>query len=192
MNKFLCAILLALPAVALAGPGTPAPIADNKLVEVDTQIVAHQHAVNQEEIAMGKLAQANSTSPAVKTYGATLVKDHTAGDKDLTTFAKAKGIPAIPADTSEPDAAKKEKADMVAQLRALKGAAFDRMFADMMAKGHDKEVTRIATDITQATNKALVMMLTKTKPVLERHAATAHALVTSTAASGSGTASGSK
>ncbi len=137
MNKLLCAILLALPAAVLADPGTSAPIADKHLVEVDTQIVAHQH----------------------------------------------KGMPAIPADPTETDAAKKSKAEMTAQLRALKGKAFEQMFADMMAAGHDKEVARITADIAQATNKTLVAMLTKTKPVLERHAATAHALAKPTTTS---------
>ena len=60
MKKVLCALILALSGVAVAG--TPAPIADSKLVEVDTQIVAHQHAVNQDEIALGKLAQANTSA----------------------------------------------------------------------------------------------------------------------------------
>ncbi|CAN5170427.1 hypothetical protein BH11MYX1_BH11MYX1_45660 [soil metagenome] len=175
MNKLLCALLMALPVTAVAG-GSSTPIADNKLVEVDTQIVEHQHAVNQEEIAMGKLAQANSSSAGVKKYGATLVKDHTAADKSLTVFAKAKGIPAIPADASQPDAEKKDKADMTAKLKALKGSEFDRMFVEMMASGHDKEVTRVTADITQATDKNLVTLLTKTKPVLQAHAETAHGL----------------
>ena len=183
MKKVLCALILALSGVAVAG--TPAPIADSKLVEVDTQIVAHQHAVNQDEIALGKLAQAKTSAAAVKKYGATLVKDHTAGDKDITVFAKAKGIPTVPADTSETDADKKNKADRVAKLKMLKGAEFDHMFVDMMAAGHDKEVTRITADIAQATDKNLVTILTKTKPVLQRHADTAHRLQqTSTSSAG--------
>ncbi len=183
MTKLLCVLMLALPVVSVAGtpsrPSSPAPsvpIADSKLVEVDTQIVAHQHGVNQDEITLGKLAQANSSAPAVKKYGATLVKDHTAGDKDIIAFAKAKGIPAIPADASETEAGKKDKADMVAKLKTLKGAEFDHMFIDMMAAGHDKEVTRITADIAQATDKNLVTILTKTKPVLQAHAKTASGL----------------
>lgn len=186
MTKLLCVLMLALPVVAVAGtPSRPAPpaslapsvpIADSKLVEVDTQIVAHQHGVNQDEITLGKLAQANSSTAAVKKYGATLVKDHTAGDKNIIAFAKAKGIPAIPADASETEAGKKDKADMVAKLKTLKGAEFDHMFIDMMAAGHDKEVTRITADIAQATDKNLVTILTKTKPVLQDHAKTASGL----------------
>jgi putative membrane protein len=165
MKKLLCALMLAVPVVALpvvARAGTPSPIADNKLVEVDTQVVAHQHAVNLEEIAMGKLARANSTSATVKKYGATLVKDHTSGDKDIKAFAKAKTL----------------------KLEALRGPAFDHMFLAMMAAGHDKEVTRITADIAQATNKNLVTILTKIKPVLQAHADAAHGLQTATPSAG--------
>ncbi len=174
MKKLLCALMLALPVVAAAN--TPTPVADNKLVEVDTTIVAHQHAVNQEEIEMGKLAQASSTNAGVKKYGATLVKDHTAGDKDLTAFAKAKGLVSIPADPSLTDAQKKDKADMAAKLKGMKGADFDKMFLDMMATGHDTEIARITADTAQATDKNLVTILTKTKPVLQTHSDTAHGL----------------
>src|SRR3569832_2782378 len=101
MTNILCAVALGLPLVAAADPKATPPTTSTpanpsaKLTELDTQMIAHQHAVNRTEIAMGKLAQANG-SAAVKKYGATLVKDHTQGDKDITALAKKKGISTIP------------------------------------------------------------------------------------------------
>ncbi|HEY0250724.1 MAG TPA: DUF4142 domain-containing protein, partial [Kofleriaceae bacterium] len=112
LTNVLCAVALALPGVAYA----------DQLSESDTQVVAHQHAVNQTEIDMGKLAQANGGSAGVKKYGGTLVKDHTSADQKLTVLAKGKGLAAIPSDTTQTEADKKDMADMTAKLKAEKGA----------------------------------------------------------------------
>jgi len=165
MTNILCAVLLGLPAVAMAGT----------LSELDTQMIAHQHAVDQTEIAMGKLAQANGGA-AVKKYGATLVKDHTQADKDITALAKKKGIPTIPADTALSDADKKDQADMTAKMKGEKGATFDRDFLDMMSMAHDREITKIDADIAVVTDADLKAALQKTKPVLQSHSDTAKSL----------------
>ncbi|MFT3692636.1 MAG: DUF4142 domain-containing protein [Kofleriaceae bacterium] len=166
LTNLLCAVALAVPAVAYAEP----------LSELDTSVVAHQHVVNQTEIEMGKLAQANSSSAGVKKYGAMLVKDHTAADTKLTTFAKGKGLAAIPADSSQTDADKKDMADMKAKLKAEHGADFDRDFLDMMAGAHQKELVKIDADIGVVGDKTLVAMLKNIKPVLQTHADTAASL----------------
>jgi putative membrane protein len=177
MTNVLCALMLGLPAAAMAGPSpttTPAtPSA--KLSDLDTQMIAHQHAVNQTEIAMGKLAQANG-SAAVKKYGATLVKDHTQGDKDVTALAKKKGVATIPADTAMSEADKKDQAEMTAKMKGMKGAEFDRMFLDMMSSAHDREITKIDADIAVVSDADLKAALQKTKPVLQSHSDTAKSL----------------
>lgn len=180
MTNVLCALMLGLPAIASAGPTptkTPAPANNSsKLSDLDTQMIAHQHAVNQTEIAMGKLAE-TSGSAAVKQFGAMLVKDHTQGDKDITALAKKKGITTIPADMAMSDADKKDQADMTAKLKGeKKGAGFDRLFLDMMASGHEREITKIEADIAVCTDPDLKAVLEKTKPVLQKHRDTAKSL----------------
>jgi putative membrane protein len=179
MTNVLCALMLGLPAAAMAGPSpttTPAPAnPSSKLSDLDTQMIAHQHAVNQTEIAMGKLAQANG-SAAVKKYGATLVKDHTQGDKDMTALAKKKGVATIPADTAMSESDKKDQADMTAKMKGMKGAEFDRMFLDMMSSAHDREITKIDADIAVVSDADLKTALQKTKPVLQSHSDTAKSL----------------
>ncbi|MEO8552400.1 MAG: DUF4142 domain-containing protein [Kofleriaceae bacterium] len=176
MTKLLCALVLGAPVAAAAGPEPSTPVtAAPKLSELDTQVMAHQHAVNQTELDMGKLAQANG-SAGVKKYGATLVKDHTQGDKDVLALAKKKGVATLPADAAVSESDKKAQADMTAKLKAMKGGAFDKMFLDMMAAAHDRELTKIGADIAVVSDADLKALLTKTKPVLQQHSDTAKSL----------------
>src|SRR5688572_21132428 len=76
-------------ALAFAAEDPPAEIADvlNKL-----------HLSNQEEMVMGQQAKELGQSQAVKDYGATLERDHTAADEKVMSLARKKNIelPTIP------------------------------------------------------------------------------------------------
>lgn len=170
---------LALPAIAAADTTTKTPAtATTALSAGDTKIVAHLHHVNLMEIDLGKAAQ-KSSNAGVKSYGDSLVKDHTQSDKDLTAFAKAHKLAMIPMDKPATDADKQEQKDMmdqVTKLKAMKGAEFDKMFLDMMANGHDKELAKIDAAMGSVENGDLKVMLTAVKPVLQKHADTARDL----------------
>lgn len=165
---------LAAPSLAFADQ-TPTPSTTSstaKLSDGDTKIVAHLHHVNQMEIDLGKTAQKTGTA-TVKSYGQTLVTDHQSADKDLTAFAKRHQLSSIPSDKPQTDADKQDDKDMQAQvskLKSLKGAEFDREFLNMMATAHDKELTKIDTSISAASDPDLQTMLKTVKPVLQRHA----------------------
>jgi len=163
-NLVLC-LALALPATALAAP----------LSELDTSVVEHQHAVNQTEIDVGTLATTHGGN-AVKKFGATLVKDHTEADREMTLFAKSKGMPAIPPDPTSSDADKQDAADMSARLRSEKDDDFDRDFLKLMNSAHERELVKIDADISVVADKNLVTLLKKIKPVLQTHADTARSL----------------
>jgi len=191
MLAITAALGLALPTLALADT-TPSKTADKtvkgdnkmsdktsgdktsgeKMSADDTKIISHLHHVNQMEIDLGKWAQKSGTA-GVKTYGESLVTDHTSSDKDLTALAKQHGVSSIPADKPTTDADRQDEKDMtisVAKLKTLKGAEFDREFLTMMASGHDKELAKIDTSIGAATNSDLQALLKTVKPVLQRHA----------------------
>jgi predicted outer membrane protein len=163
-NLVLC-LVLAWPVTAMAAP----------LSELDTSVVAHQHAVNQTEIEMGSLATTHGGN-AVKKYGATLVKDHTQADREMALFARTKGMPAIPNDASLSDADKQDAADMAAKLKSEKGDDFDRDFLKLMSSAHERELVKIDADIGVVSDKNLVTLLKKIKPVLQTHADTAKSL----------------
>jgi putative membrane protein len=143
-----------------------------KLSDSEIKTIAHLHHVNQMEIQLGQLAE-KSGSAHVKDYAKTLVSDHQSADKDLTAFAKAHKLMAIPADKAATDADRQDEKDMTtasAKLKTLKGAAFDKEYLNMMVSGHDKELTKIDVAISGASDADLKSLLQGVKPVLQRHA----------------------
>jgi putative membrane protein len=172
IHAFAILTALALPALATADTGTTATDTATKLTADETKTVAHLHHVNQMEIDMGKLAQKTS-SAGVKSYGETLVTDHTSADKDLTALAKKHGLSSIPADKPMTDADRQDDKDMtasIAHLKMLKGPDFDKEFLNMMVTGHDKELTKIDPALSAAVDPELQAMLKTVKPMLQRHA----------------------
>lgn len=183
ITAFAFIAALGVPTLATADDmKKPAPAdkakASAKLVDEDLRLVAHVHHVNMMEIDMGKLAQKQG-GDAVKKYGVALVKDHTDGDKDLTAFAKTKGVAKIPADVPATDAAKREADDMMAKmadLKKLKGAEFDRQFLVLMQSGHEAEVGKLTAALPAIQDADLKTKMTDLQPVLQRHADTAREL----------------
>jgi putative membrane protein len=170
MKTLIVLLLLGAPVVATANPNdSKAPLVDaSKLSDLDTQIIAHQHAVNMFEIDMGKLAQ-NNGGNAVNKLGTKLVVDHGKADKTAMTFAEKHGLKSIPDDTAMTDADRKAQADMTAKLKGMTGADFDHEFLNMMVGGHEREIIKIEADIAIAENRDLVKMLKVVKPVLQQH-----------------------
>lgn len=166
---------LALPTLAVADPTMPKPSATEKTAKLtsdEIKIVAHLHRVNQMEIDMGKWAQKSGTT-TVKGYGEALVNDHTSADRDLTAFAKKRGLASIPADKPTTDAERQDEKDAtiaMAKLKTLKGTEFDKELLAAMTKDHDKELAKIDAAMGAVADAELKAMLTTVKPVLQRHA----------------------
>lgn len=180
------AIALLGPSVVLAAPDSgavkAAPVAPQpvpgKLTDSDLTTMGHVHAVNLMEIDMGKLAQKNGTTAGVKAFGATLVKDHTAADKDLAALAKKRGA-VIPKDKPADDGEAQQQKDDMAQmtkLKATKGAELERGFLAMMITGHERELAKLDTAIGKTTDDELGGFLRGIKPVIQGHATAARDL----------------
>ncbi len=90
---------------------------------------------NLAEIDVGKLAQQKGTDPAVKSFGAMLVKDH--GDAN----AKAKTAAADVNVTPPTGSSIGEKATYL-KLKILSGATFDRAFAKAMVSDHQSDIKK--------------------------------------------------
>jgi putative membrane protein len=148
-----------------------------KLADDDVKLVAHIHHVNMMEIDMGKLAQKMGSAGGVKSYGATLIKDHTDGDKDLSAFARTRGLAAIPADDGASHADMKAK---MAELQKLKGPEFDRQFLTMMQADHQTEIAKLTTAMPNIKDKELQTKMKDLQPVLQRHADAARDLLKAT------------
>lgn len=73
------------------------------------------------QIDMGKLAQSNSGSEAMKSYGMLLEQDHSTLQRQLVSIAREEAMPVVVA----LDAAYVQK---IAQLKELRGVKFDSLF----------------------------------------------------------------
>jgi putative membrane protein len=124
------------------------------------------------EITLGQQAQKVGTAH-IKDYASKLVTDHQSSDRDLTAFAKAHKVASIPADRPMTETDRQDEKDMttsMAHLKTLKGAEFDKEYLNMMVAGHDKELAKIDTAMSSATDPDLKSMLETVKPMLQRHA----------------------
>jgi predicted outer membrane protein len=158
-RSLFVAIALCAPAVA-ADP--PPPLDDTA-----TRIVTYLHAVDQLEIDVGKLAQSHGTA-SMRVFGATLVADHTATDRDLVAYARRHGMRSIPTDAPiDPD--HRPVADAQARLKTLRGNDFDAAFLDVMPAAEDAEAATIEDAIASVQDPELEQILRNTEPQLKSH-----------------------
>jgi len=137
------------------------------------------HHVNQEEIRLGKLAQQNSQSPDVKSYGDMLVRDHTTADQKLMSYAQQKGHKLAepkPLNDVERKAMAAEKANME-KLQALKGAPFDSCFLASMVGDHDEVLGKLMAGQQNVTDAALTPVLQQHSQAVTQHRQQAYTLL---------------
>lgn len=152
-----------------------------KLSDAEVRVIAHLHHFNQMEINLGKEAEKSGTA-RIREYARTAVSDHQSADKDLTAFAKAHKLATIPADKPMTEAERQDEKEMttaMAHLKTLKGADFDKEYLNLMVSGHDKELAKIDTAMSSASDPDLKSLLQTVKPMLQRHADQARDLLKS-------------
>ena len=136
------------------------------------------------EIMLGQLAQQKGNSDAVRNFGQTLVKDHSAAKDEAISVAKSLGV--TPPDDASP-AAEEEKN----RLSSTSNQNFDREFAAGMVTDHQKDIQEFQ-DEASANNGPASAMAAKQLPVLQRHLQIAQSLVAmkpmSTSSNAAGTA----
>ena len=132
-------------------------------------VLRNLHEANQMEIAAGKMAKEKGQTVEVQTFGATLVNDHTASDKKVVALAAEENIDLR---TSVP-----VPSDRMRELTAVKGAAFDELFAAEMLLDHQKVLAEAKAARDKTSDDKLKFLLEVTIPVLDAHHQTARALV---------------
>jgi putative membrane protein len=145
---------LLMPAVALAAPST-------------AEVLGKLHRSDEHEIEMGKQAEKNGNTKAVKDFGKMLVKDHTSADKKGAALAK------------------KEKIDLTANTPPMgnematipPGPEFDKKFAQAMLDDHKRDVAEMTQARDGTDDAQLKKLLTDVVPVLQKHLDTAQKIV---------------
>jgi putative membrane protein len=158
--RFTFAILvtaLAFPAISLARPVTSAT-----QLPTGKQFITKAAQVNLGEIALGKLAEQKATDPAVKDFGALMVRQHTELQQLLETLGKNQGI-ALPAKLGAKQVALKHR------LENESGQQFDNDYIQHMLSGHRRAIAMLDNEIEHGTNPAYKAYAEKGLPILQDH-----------------------
>ena len=134
----------------------------------DAQIAHIVVTANQVDIDAGKLATSTATSPEVKKFGQQMVTDHTGVNKQAVDLATK--LKVTPADNPTSQSLKAGGDKNVANLKTVKGAAFDKAYVDNEVAYHQAVLDTLdKTLIPGASNAELKALLVKVRPAFVAH-----------------------
>jgi putative membrane protein len=155
--KYCLSILLFAPALALAQSGPS-----------DPQIAHIVVTANQIDVDAGKIAKSKSKNKEVQAFAQQMITDHTAVNKQAAALAKKLGVKPENNDTSK--ALKKGAQENVANLKKLKGAAFDKAYVDHEVAYHQQVLDAIdKVLVPSAQNAELKGLIVKVRPAFQAH-----------------------
>jgi putative membrane protein len=166
----------------MGGKTTPKGMVEHMgfMVPADPKALLERlHHVNQHEIQLGRLAQQNGMSQDVKSYGEMLVRDHTAADERLMSYAQQKGFRLSepkPMNDVERKAMDAERASME-KLRVLKAQPFDSSFLASMVGGHDMVLGKLMAAQQNVTDAGMTPMLQQLTQTITQHRQQAYTLL---------------
>ncbi len=134
----------------------------------DPQIAAIVVAANQVDIDAGKYAEAHAQARDVKDFARQMVTDHTGVNKQATALVQKLKVKPEPNDTSK--SLQQGGQDNLANLKKLKGAAFDKAYIDHEVAYHEQVIDALdKTLIPSAKNEELKSLLVKVRPAFVAH-----------------------
>lgn len=114
------------------------------------------------EIALGRLAQRQASSPRVRDFGTMMVTDHSKANQKLKTIAAAKGI-ALPA------APGSENQQIKNDLASKSGTDFDHAYIKLMIKDHEEDIEAFKNALRLLKDSDLSAFDSGTLAVLQKH-----------------------
>jgi putative membrane protein len=137
-----------------------APASGN--TETDATFLTDVANINREEITLGKLALTRATTKDVKDYAQMMIDGHTKAMNEVQGLAGKKGI-TLPQDLSD------EGKKAVQDLTAADGKAFEKMYIDMMVKGHTDAIAKFDSEKDNTADADVKAWVTKMIPDLQMH-----------------------
>jgi putative membrane protein len=127
-----------------------------------TAFLQAANTINCAEVKMGELVQEHSQSEAVRKLGRHMIRDHKALEEKVKSVALKKNIQL--ATQLDP-----KHQNMVDQLSALSGAAFDQQYVADMVAGHRKAILLFRQAAGSNSDPDLREFATDTIPQLQHH-----------------------
>jgi putative membrane protein len=114
------------------------------------------------EVELGQLAQQKALNPAVKDFGAMMVKDHTAANEKLKTLAASRQV-TLPDSPSLMQKASKTKLDM------MSGETFDKSYVKGMIEDHKTDIKEFQKEAAEGKDAQAKAFAAATLPTLKMH-----------------------
>ena len=134
----------------------------------DAQIAHIVVTANQVDIDAGKLAEKRGSSAEVKAFGKQMVTDHSGVNKQATALVQK--LKVKPEDNATSQSLKAGGDKNIANLKTLKGGAFDKAYVDQEVAYHQAVLDAIdKTLIPSAQNAELKALITKVRPAIDAH-----------------------
>jgi len=139
---------------------------DTMLTEKDADFAVKAADGGMMEVELGRLAQKNAASKAVKDFGQMMVDDHSKAGEELKLLTSKKRI-TIPA-TLGNDHQKK-----VDELSKKSGKEFDKSYTSLMVEDHEADIKEFKKQAENGSDTALKAWASSKIPILEHHLAAA-------------------
>ena len=134
----------------------------------DPQIASIVVTANQVDIDAGNLAKAQASNSEVKTFAQQMITDHTGVNKQATDLVTR--LKVTPEDNPTSQSLKSGGDKNLANLKPLKGAAFDKAYVDHEVEYHQQVIDALdKTLIPNAQNAELKALLVKVRPAFVAH-----------------------
>ena len=134
----------------------------------DAQIAHIVVTANQVDIDAGQVATSMSTNADVKQFAQLMITDHTGVNKSAVDLATK--LKVTPEDNPTSQSLKSGGEKNVANLKTLKGAAFDKAYIDNEVAYHQAVLDAVdKTLIPSAKNADLKALLVKVRPAFVAH-----------------------
>jgi putative membrane protein len=114
------------------------------------------------EVELGKLAEQRASNADVRNFGARMVKDHTAANKELAALAARKGV-------SFPTRIDRKDEELHDRLSKLSGPAFDRAYMQEMTADHEHDVAEFHQAADTSSDPEVRDFAALTLPTLTSH-----------------------
>jgi putative membrane protein len=132
------------------------------LSNADRQFMITAAKSNMTEVREGQMAQSQGSSASVKDFGKALVQDHTRAEHQLADLSAKTGVPI-------PTGINTVNHPTIQQLTGLKGASFDRRFANDEIATHRRAIALFKHEAEYGRDPAVKAYASQTIPVLEKH-----------------------
>ena len=134
----------------------------------DAQIAAIVVTANQVDIDAGNLAKSMGSNAEVKKFGEQMATDHTGVNKQAVALVTK--LKVTPEDNPTAQSLKAGGEKNIANLKGLKGAAFDKAYVDNEVAYHQAVLDAVdKTLIPSAQNAELKALLVKVRPAFVAH-----------------------